>query len=181
MVAFLNWGRWCLSRKLVEISVYWVQYRHKTLRIITNFQVQKIIFHTDFTIKNSLKVHSLLLCLSSWKNGCCLYCVMIFYNNLFWHICRNLTQYEKIFWFSYKKVFSLFHVVCKNSDIFDLKKLKEKKTIQKKMCEALPCECCWVNCCGEVNGFAKLAMCFGFWMCKNDRLKSYSPQCCYCL
>ncbi len=48
------------------------------------------------------------------------------------------------------------------------------------MCQCLPCECWWCNCCGTCAGFAYLYCCCGFWCCKNDEMKRVSDACCYC-
>lgn len=48
------------------------------------------------------------------------------------------------------------------------------------MCQCLPCECWWCNCCGACAGVAELMCCIGFWCCKPDELKRHSADCCYC-
>ena len=48
------------------------------------------------------------------------------------------------------------------------------------MCQCLPCECWWCNCCGACAGLGEVLCCIGFWCCKPEELKAHSPDCCYC-
>lgn len=48
------------------------------------------------------------------------------------------------------------------------------------MCQCLPCECWWCNCCGVCAGISSLNLCLGFWCCKPDEMKIQSDSCCYC-
>lgn len=48
------------------------------------------------------------------------------------------------------------------------------------MCQCLPCDCWWCNCCGVCGGFSELMCCFGFWCCKPDEMLRQSSACCYC-
>ena len=48
------------------------------------------------------------------------------------------------------------------------------------MCQCLPCECWWCNCCGTCAGLSELFCCIGYWCCKPEELKQQSQDCCYC-